>query len=272
MCGIAGVVSLSHTPASRDVALAMAERLRNRGPDLRSSYLSTSMRCALGHSRLRIIDLQTGDQPMANEDGSVWVVFNGEIYNFPVLRAELTAAGHRFRTHSDTETIVHGYEEWGDRLAERLDGMFAFAVWDEARKRLLLARDRAGKKPLFIYRDTGKLVFGSEIKAILECPGVDSGIDPSALPLYLVYGYVPTPNTFHRNVRKLPPASCLALEADGSMKEWRYWDLRFRPQRMSAGEAAEELRSTLRDAVARRMISDVSLGAFLSGGVDSTIV
>jgi asparagine synthase (glutamine-hydrolysing) len=272
MCGIAGVVSLSDAPASEGVALAMAERLRNRGPDLRSSYLSASTRCALGHSRLRIIDLQTGDQPMSNEDESVWVVFNGEIYNFPDLRTELEAAGHRFRTQSDTETIVHGYEEWGDRLAERLDGMFAFAVWDEARKRLLLARDRAGKKPLFIYRDTGKLVFGSEIKAILSCPGVDSGIDPGALPLYLVYGYVPTPATFHRNIRKLPPASCLTLEADGSEKEWRYWDLRFQPQDTSVDQAVEELRSTLRDAVARRMVADVPLGAFLSGGIDSTIV
>jgi asparagine synthase (glutamine-hydrolysing) len=272
MCGIAGVVVLASGEASAEAAWTMAERLRHRGPDKRSTYLSSTRRCALGHSRLRIIDLETGDQPMTNEDQSVWVVFNGEIYNFTVLRAELEAAGHRFRTRSDTETIVHGYEEWGDRLAERLDGMFALAVWDDARKRLLLARDRAGKKPLFIYRDAEKLLFASEMKALLDYPGIDAGIDPHALPLYLVYGYVPTPGTFYRNIRKLPPASCLTIEADGSEKEWRYWDLRFQPRRISVDDAAEELRTALGAAVARRMIADVSLGAFLSGGIDSTII
>jgi asparagine synthase (glutamine-hydrolysing) len=272
MCGIAGIVTLSAAAASRDLAGAMADRLRHRGPDGQSSYVSPCRRCALGHARLRVIDLETGDQPMSNEDGSVWVVFNGEIYNFAALRASLEELGHCFRTRSDTETIVHGYEQWGDRLPEHLDGMFAFAIWDEAQKRLFLARDRAGKKPIYVYRDSEKVLFASEIKAILEHPGIAADMDPAALPLYLVYGYVPTPSTLRRNVRKLPPASCLMLDENGFEREWSYWDLRFQPAPISVEDAAEEVRAALRDAVRQRMIADVPLGAFLSGGIDSTVV
>ncbi len=270
MCGIAGEVSWSGV--DRDAAIRMAERLRHRGPDRRSTYVAPSGRCALAHARLRVIDLETGEQPMSNEDGSVWVVFNGEVYNFTELRAELEAHGHAFRSRSDTEVIVHGYEQWGDRLPERLDGMFALAIWDERRQRLFLARDRAGKKPLYVYRDDERLLFASEIKAILEHPAADRTIDPSALPLYLTYGYVPTPLTFYRRIRKLPPASCLVLETDRGAREWSYWDLDFTPQPIRAEEAEEELRARMRAAVRRRMIADVPLGAFLSGGVDSTIV
>nr|MBI4539294.1 asparagine synthase (glutamine-hydrolyzing) [Gemmatimonadota bacterium] len=272
MCGIAGVVSLGAEPASEAAALAMAERIRHRGPDRRSSYLAPSGRCAFGHARLSIIDLETGDQPMGNEDGTVQVIFNGEIYNFQELRRELEGLGHRFRTRSDTEAIVHGYEAWGEGLAERLDGMFAFAVWDERRRRLLVARDRAGKKPLYVARDERKLVFGSEIKAVLAHPGMDDELDPRAIPLYLVYGYVPTPGTFYRSVRSLPPACCLAVEANGSVRQWSYWELDFRARRIGKGEAAERLRELVRTAVARRLIADVPLGAFLSGGIDSTLV
>jgi len=271
MCGIAGILSFSDR-ASSAAAGTMAEQLRHRGPDRRSHYVSPSGRCSLGHARLDVIDLETGDQPLANEDGSVWVVFNGEIYNFAPLRRELEARGHVFRTRSDTETIVHAYEQWGDRVAERLDGMFAFAVWDERRQRLLLARDRPGKKPLFVYRDADKLVFGSELKAVLALPDVDAPLDPSAFPLYLTYGYVPTPGTFHQRVRKLPPASCLAVEADGSTREWSYWDLDLQAESMSIAAGTAAVRVALREAVARRMVADVPLGAFLSGGIDSTLV
>ncbi|MET0153174.1 MAG: asparagine synthase (glutamine-hydrolyzing) [Candidatus Binatia bacterium] len=270
MCGIAGEVRGSGV--DRDAATRMAERLRHRGPDQRSIYVSRAGRCALAHARLRVIDLATGEQPMSNEDGSVWVVFNGEIYDFQALRRELEARGHAFRSRSDTEVIVHGYEEWGDRLPERLDGMFALAIWDERRQRLFLARDRAGKKPLYVYRDDERLLFASEIKAILEHPGADRSIEPSALPLYLTYGYVPSPLTFYRRIRKLPAASCLALEADRGTREWSYWGLDFTPRSIRAEEADEEIRARMRAAVRRRMIADVPLGAFLSGGIDSTIV
>jgi asparagine synthase (glutamine-hydrolysing) len=231
MCGIAGEVSWRGT--DRGAAALMAERLRHRGPDRRATYLSPAGRCALAHARLRIIDLETGEQPMANEDGSAWIVFNGEIYNFPELRRELESAGHAFKTRSDTEVIVHGYEQWGDRLPEHLDGMFAFAIWDDRRQRLFLARDRAVKKPLYVYQDDERLLFGSEIKAILEHLAVDLAIDASALPLYLTYGYVPTPRTLYRRTRKLPPASCLVLEPDRGAREWSYWDIDFTPRRFS---------------------------------------
>jgi asparagine synthase (glutamine-hydrolysing) len=270
MCGIAGEVSWRGV--DRDAAARMAERLRHRGPDRRSTYFSPAGRCALAHARLRIIDLETGEQPMANEDGSVWVVFNGEIYNFAELRRELESAGHAFKTRSDTEVIVHGYEHWGDRFPKRLDGMFAVAVWDDLRQRLFLARDHAGKKPLYVYQDDDRLLFASEIKAILEHPSADPSIDPGALPLYLTYGYVPTPRTLHRRIRKLPPASCLVLEPDRGAREWSFWDIDFTPRPIRAEEAAEELRVLMRAAVRKRMIADVPLGAFLSGGVDSTIV
>ena len=173
MCGIAGMVTLRDGPPSSEAtASAMAERLAPRGPDQRTTWLAPTGRCALGHSRLRVIDLETGGQPMPNESGSVQAVFNGEIYNFRELRAELEGLGHRFRTRSDTEVLVHGYEAWGDAVPEHLDGMFAFAVWDEPRRRLLLARDRAGKKPLFVAQVGGLFAFASEIKALLEVPEV----------------------------------------------------------------------------------------------------
>jgi asparagine synthase (glutamine-hydrolysing) len=250
----------------------MAECLRHRGPDRRATYVSPAGRCALAHARLRIIDLETGDQPMSNEDGSVWVVFNGEIYDFKGLRRELETRGHVFRSRSDTEVVVHGYEEWGDRLPEHLDGMFALAIWDERRQRLFLARDRAGKKPLYVYQDEERLLFASEVKAILEHPGADRSIEPSALPLYLTYGYIPSPLTFYRRIRKLPPASCLVLETDRGAREWSYWNLDFTPRPIRSEDAEEELRVLMRAAVRRRMIADVPLGAFLSGGIDSTIV
>jgi asparagine synthase (glutamine-hydrolysing) len=225
----------------------------------------------LGHARLGVIDLETGDQPMANEDGSVQVIFNGEIYNFRTLRAQLEGRGHEFRTRSDTEVLVHGWEEWGEALPERIDGMFALAVWDEARASLFLARDRAGKKPLFLTRNGGRLLFASEMKA-LEAGG--ARLDPAAeaLPFYLAYGYVPGAATFVREVEKLPPAHALLVGSDGGERMWRYWRLEWRSGEGKAESAPGDVRTLLKSAVERRLVADVPLGAFLSGGIDSSIV
>ena len=275
MCGIAGVVTLpGSSPASEATARAMAERLAHRGPDELTTWLAPTGRCALGHSRLRVIDLKTGGQPMPNETGSVQAVFNGEIYNFRELRTELEGLGHRFRSQSDTEVLVHGYEAWGDALPERLEGMFAFAVWDEPRRLLLLARDRAGKKPLFIARAGGLFAFASEIKALLAVPEVRAGadVDDTAFPFYLAYGYVPAPRTFYRGVQRVAPATACALEIDDGYREWRYWRPDFTPRPIAYADAKQLVRETTREAVRTRLAADVPLGAFLSGGVDSTVV
>ncbi|MFW6200601.1 MAG: asparagine synthase (glutamine-hydrolyzing), partial [Gemmatimonadota bacterium] len=280
MCGIAGVVSTSAAtrPLAREVGDAMAGRLQHRGPDGRTGYESPSGRCVLGHTRLAVIDLDTGDQPMPNEDGTVQVVFNGEIYNFRRLRDELEDRGHRFRSRSDTEVLAHGWEEWGERLVGRLEGMFAFAVWDERSGTLFIARDRAGQKPVFLYRDRGRLAFASEIKSLLALPDADDALDPTAFPLYLAYGYVPQPDTFYERIQALPPATWLRIDT-GSRREVveGYWRLDF-GERLGKGvgggidDAAKRLRDLMRGAVERRLIADVPLGAFLSGGIDSSVV
>ena len=230
MCGIVGIVHLNSGghPALDNIAV-MADTLTHRGPDGQSCYRSPSGRCALGHTRLKVIDLETGDQPMPNEDGSVQVVFNGEIYNFRALRRELEGRGHHFSTQSDTEVLVHGYEEWGTELPGRLEGMFAFAVWSETTGELFLARDRAGQKPLFVYEKHGLVIFASEIKAILAAPKVDDTLDPAAVPLYLTYGYVPTPGSFYRSIRKVAPGTTMRVGRDGEIQEERYWRLDFTP-------------------------------------------
>ena len=274
MCGIAGIVSRADKPlfhGSDSVSRKMAVRMRHRGPDRQAAWTAPSARCVLGHARLRVIDLETGDQPMQSEDGSVVVLLNGEIYNYRELRDHLRDRGHRFRTTSDTEVVVPGYREWGLELANHLDGMFAFAVWDEAAQRLLLGRDRVGKKPLFVYEDESILAFSSELKGLLEVTDIDLGLNPSAMPLYLTYGYVPSPGTFYEKIEKLPPGSCLVLEG-GSSRIWSYWDVTFERRPVPYAEARAEVRSLVEAAVKRRLISDVPLGTFLSGGVDSTAV
>ena len=252
----------------------MVSVIRHRGPDGASVFAPPAGPVGLAHARLRVIDLETGDQPMSSPDGAHVVVFNGEIYNFVELRAQLIGHGHRFRTRSDTEVILAAYRQWGDRCPEHLDGMFAFALWDARERRLLLARDRTGKKPLFVYRDAERLVFGSEMKAILACGGVDDALNPAAIPLYLTYGYVPTPGTFYRSIHKLPPATSLSIRADGAVEERRYWSPVFdgTASRVRMEEAVEEVRELMTAAVRRRMVADVPVGAFLSGGIDSTIV
>ena len=273
MCGIAGRLNYdAGRLVDRDLLVAMTDAVTHRGPDAAGYHLDG--RIGLGHRRLSIIDLATGDQPVGNEDGSVQVVFNGEIYNFADLRAELASRGHRFRTSSDTEVIVHGYEQWGEHVVDRLRGMFAFALWDAVNQRLLLARDRLGVKPLYFAELPGVgLVFGSEIKSLLEDPDVPRDWRPDALDSYLTLLYIPAPDTIYRAVQKLPPGHILVAER-GAMRVSRYWDLEFTADGHSLREEEylEELDAKLREAVALRLISDVPLGAFLSGGIDSSIV
>jgi len=282
MCGITGAVW--HDPGlavDKPTLRRMTEALRHRGPDdageYRADYRLRPGReampgVALGHRRLAIIDLAGGRQPMSNEDGSVQVVFNGEIYNFPQLRRRLEGSGHRFRTQSDTEVLVHLYEDEGPRMLGHLIGMFAFAVWDERRRQLFLARDRLGQKPLVYRRERGRLLFASELKSLLEVPDVPRRIDPRALDEYLTYQYVPHPRTIFQGIAKLPPGH-YAVYRDDRLDVRPYWQPDFETeQSRPADEYAEELRQRLTESVRMRLQSDVPLGAFLSGGVDSTII
>jgi asparagine synthase (glutamine-hydrolysing) len=273
MCGIAGRFNFDLSrPVDARVLTAMTDSIAHRGPDSAGFYRAPGI--GLGHRRLSIIDLVTGDQPLANEDGQVQVVFNGEIYNFAEVRSELLSLGHRFRTSSDTEIIVHGYEEWGERCVERFRGMFAFAVWDARACRLLLARDRLGVKPLYYAHLPGKgIVFGSEIKALLQDPEVPRGWRPEAIDTYLTLLYVPAPDTIYSAVRKLPPAHVLVADGSG-IRLSQYWNLNFTGDGDASREAEylEQLDAILREAVSLRLISDVPLGAFLSGGIDSSTV
>jgi asparagine synthase (glutamine-hydrolysing) len=272
MCGICGVFNcLPPKEADTQLLKKMCSQLVHRGPD--DEGIRSFGPAGLGFRRLSIIDLKGGRQPMANEDETVWVVFNGEIYNFRELRSDLEAKGHQFKTSSDTETIVHGYEVWGDSVVEHLRGMFALAVWDARRKRLFLARDRLGKKPLYYAWLNGSLYFASEIKALLQVPDLGREVDLSAIDLYLSYQYIPSPQTIFKGIFRLPPASALACGPEGKIDIKKYWDLNFisktaiRPE-----EAAQEIRRLLKEATRLRMVADVPLGAFLSGGIDSSAV
>ncbi|MDD5491364.1 MAG: asparagine synthase (glutamine-hydrolyzing) [bacterium] len=272
MCGICGIYNFrSPEPVSPKIIEKMCGSLVHRGPDAWGAHLLGNI--GLGHRRLSIIDLQTGQQPIYNEDKTVAVVFNGEIYNFPELRKQLEIRGHRFYTRTDTEVVVHLYEEYGHDCVKHLRGMFAFAVWDEKSRKLLLARDRVGKKPLVYAVCNGTLVFASELKALLEWPGFKPEIDPEAIHYYITYQYVPSPLTIFKEVRKLPPASILECSKEGKVEISRYWDLDFRNKiKVTESEAAEQVREKLTEAVKIRLISDVPLGAFLSGGLDSSII
>lgn len=271
MCGIAGFHRPPGLPQGswRATLERMASLLIHRGPDDEGVYLDDFT--GLAHRRLSIIDLEGGRQPLSNGDGSVWVVFNGEIYNHTELRHLLESHGHRFTTRSDTEAIVYAYEEWGTACLERLQGMFAFAIWDRRRQRLFMARDRFGKKPLYYaHRSDGTVVFGSEIKAVTAFPGLDGSIDLEALSDYLSLLYVPRQKSIFREIRKLLPGHYLIADGNG-VKIAPYWDLSFAAS--SDGAAApQRVAELLRGAVAARLQSDVPLGAFLSGGIDSSSV
>ena len=276
MCGIAGFVESSTTSApftadeSRALVHRMSDAIRHRGPDDEGTWLAEGV--ALGMRRLSIIDLSTGRQPIHNEDRSVWIVFNGEIYNFPELRRELEAAGHRFYTATDTEAIVHAYEQWGAAAIARLRGMFGLAIWDQRSRTLLVARDRIGIKPIYYAELNGRLYFGSEMKSLLEAPGLPRAIDLDALDHYLSFLYTPRDGSILSSVRKLPPGHVLTWH-DGRLRIEQYWQMpAVESFRGSEVDAVAQLRSVLSDAVRCHLLSDVPLGAFLSGGVDSSVV
>jgi asparagine synthase (glutamine-hydrolysing) len=273
MCGIAGMMSLTGRPLERpELVQAMMERLVHRGPDEEGLYMNPSRTVSLGHRRLRIIDLATGRQPLANEDDSLMIVFNGEIYGYQAQRETLLANGFRFRTKTDTEVIVHLYDQQGLDCLQHLKGMFAFALWDERRESLLLARDRLGKKPLYYAIHQGELIFASELQALLAVPGLSREIDELALDLYLTLGYIPAPRTIYRQIQKLEAGYYLQVKPGDAQKAC-YWAPRSAVcEPTDWEEAKSELIRRLRTATALRMVSDVPLGCFLSGGVDSSTV
>ncbi len=276
MCGICGVVAMrGGRPATREDLGSMTEVIIHRGPDDEGFHVAPPV--ALGFRRLSIVDLAGGHQPMSNEEGSVWIVFNGEIYNHKDIRAELERRGHRYSTRSDTETIVHAYEEYGDDCVHHLRGMFAFAIWDARRKRLFCARDRLGIKPFYYAVADNRFAFASEIKALLTLPGLRAKVNRSALPEFFALGYLASDETLFEGVRKLPPGHRLSLsleKADSAPQIEQYWDLDITPDESLAGEEAyvERFRDLFTESVRLRLMSDVPLGVFLSGGLDSSAI
>jgi asparagine synthase (glutamine-hydrolysing) len=272
MCGIAGVVNFDRRePVERETLVRMARSIAHRGPDDEGIYIDGPV--GLAFRRLSIIDLSGGHQPMSNEDETLWIVLNGEIYNFKQLRPELIHRGHRFKTESDTETILHLYEEHGVDCVKHLRGMFAFAIWDARRKRLFAARDRLGQKPLYHVQRNGELLFASEIKALLA---VDPGLrkpDLAALDEYLTLRLISPPRSMFKEVRKLPPAHYLTFDCETGLRIERYWDLRYEPKWTESDEdLVDELEERLIECIRLHLISDVPVGAFMSGGLDSTLI
>jgi len=274
MCGICGVVNHDRDrPVDPEVLARMTHTMAHRGPDDHGFYVDGP--AGLGHRRLSIIDLEAGRQPMANEDETVWIVFNGEIYNCLELRDKLEARGHRFRTRSDTEVIVHAYEEYGSACVTLLNGMFAFAIWDARQSKLFAARDRVGIKPLYYASVDGAFLFSSELKAILAYPGVERRLDLAAVSQYLAFEYVPTPRTIFKGISKLPPGHALTMKHGQTTVE-RYWDVSLgKSETLPARSGADyeaELRDALLESVRKELISDVPIGVLLSGGIDSSTV
>jgi len=274
MCGIAGIIDSRGKDIDRSLLKAMCDAMVHRGPDDEGYHLSSNsgVSIGLGHRRLSIIDLETGHQPIPNEKKDIWLIHNGEIYNFMELRSSLEKKGHLFYSHSDAEVIVHAYEEYGEDVVDHLRGMFSFAIWDENQKKLILARDRIGKKPLLYSEVNGKLIFASEFRALLRHPEVNKEIDFEAIHHYLTYLSIPPPFTAFKKIRKLPPAHMLVCQ-NGRVRLTKYWELDFSKKiKITEGEAVEEIIRLLREAVKIRLVSDVPLGVLLSGGVDSSCV
>jgi asparagine synthase (glutamine-hydrolysing) len=271
MCGICGIFEYERkSDISREIVHQMNQTMIHRGPDDGGVFVGPGI--GLGHRRLSIIDLAGGHQPMSNEDGTVWVLLNGEIYNYPELRADLLNRGHKFATKSDTEAIVHLYEDVAEGCFAKLRGMFSIAVWDSRNRKLVLARDRVGKKPLFYAADPRRVLFGSELKALLASDSVPREMDDQALSDYFSFGYIPAPKTIYRSVRKVMPGHYLVASAAG-VRETCYWDLSFaKVEQRSEAEWGERLRHELCEATRVRLMSEVPLGAFLSGGIDSSSV
>ncbi len=270
MCGICGLSHSTNQKPSRALLEKMNTAIAHRGPDSDGFYTDAGIGLAM--RRLAVIDVSGGDQPIANEDESLWIIFNGECYNYPEMRAELECRGHRLSTKTDTECIVHFYEDEGDDCIKRLRGMFAFALWDEKKKRLLLGRDRLGKKPMYYSIQNGTIYFGSELSAVLTALPNKPEINLEAIDLYLSLQYVPDPLTAYEGIYKLPPAHILVWE-NGQARIQRYWDYTYQPKfTASEDELAEELRARLRESVKMRLLSERPLGAHLSGGIDSSII
>jgi len=272
MCGIVGKLNFDFQESvERELIRKMAQTLKHRGPDDQGVYVRNNI--GLGTQRLSIIDLSLrGRQPMSNENKTIWITFNGEIYNFLKLKKELSKKGHQFSSNSDTETVIHLYEEYGRNCLKYLRGMFAFAIWDEAKNRLFLARDRIGKKPLYYFRNNQSLIFASEIKAILKDSIVPREVNKEAIHYYLTYNYVPNPQTAFENIFKLPPAHFLVWE-NGRINMERYWQLQYEPKiNLSEKEACQQILTRLEETTKIRLISDVPLGVFLSGGADSSTI
>ena len=270
MCGIHGLYRLDGAAVDPQCLSAMGRITQHRGPDDEGWHVDGN--CGIGMRRLSIIDLAGGHQPLSNADDSVWLVCNGEIYNFRELRAELEARGYRFKTGSDSEVLIHLYDAEGDDFVHRLNGMFNFALWDARRRRLLIGRDRLGVKPLYIRRDGSAVAFATEAKALLTLPGVHAEVDRGVLRSYLSLGYVAAPKSILEGVEKLPPASLMSIDRDG-IKQWRYWQMPVSIDReLSEAEWVEQVRLRMEAAVRMQMVSDVPIGAFLSGGVDSSAV
>jgi asparagine synthase (glutamine-hydrolysing) len=278
MCGITGALAFTDDFAADEATVRrMADTIRHRGPDDSGAVALSRDRVALGHRRLSIIDLSSaGRQPMSNEDDAVWITYNGEVYNHAALRTELEARGHRYRSQTDTETIVHLYEEEGPACVERLQGMFAFALWDSRRRRLVLARDRLGVKPLYYSRLSDGFVFGSEAKAVLAHPAVPGDLDEEAFGDYLTFGFTPPPATLFRDIGKLAPGERMVVTPDGAVRSETWWDpmpsaaMTARTAAMDPDEMVDEVRRLLLESIGKRMMSDVPFGVFLSGGLDSS--
>jgi len=271
MCGIAGIVRWNDEPVFEHEVRAMCDLMVHRGPDDAGVYVAPGV--GIGMRRLSIIGLDTGHQPMSNEDGTIWVVFNGEIYNYASLRHDLQQRGHVFKTTSDTECLVHLYEEHGKNVVDHLRGMFAFAIWDGAKRELLMARDRLGIKPLYYTESRHGLIFASEIKPILQCHGVDRSLDWQAVGHLLTFLVTPPDGSIVAGIRKLEPARVATARADQPLRIERYWDVSFEPdERSTEPELIERLRALLEESVALHRVSDVPVGAFLSGGIDSSAV
>ena len=275
MCGIAGKISFTR-PVARDQLSLMLREMVHRGPDDEGCYVSPADRlpsAALGHRRLRILDLSpSGHQPMTNETGDIWLVFNGEIYNYLPLRDELLKMGHRFRSSSDTEVIIHLYEEYGEKCLDYLRGMFAFALWDERKMQLFAARDRVGKKPLYYAETSEGFAFASEINSFYPLPDIPKELNEAAIDYFLTYAYIPSPATIFHRIKKLPPAHYLILQ-EGRLELTKYWQLAYAPKLdISFDEAKQRIDELLDEATRIRLFSDVPLGCFLSGGIDSSAV
>lgn len=276
MCGIAGILD-SRKQIDEGILTAMTDALSHRGPDDSGTYIDPENRLGFGHRRLSILDLSPlGHQPMSNDNGSIWITYNGEVYNFSQIKEELVTKGYKFKSNTDTEVIIKSYEEWGMECVHKFIGMFALGIWDKKEKKLVLLRDRAGVKPLYYYRKDGLFLFASELKALMRHPDFRKDIDNNALALYLRYGYVPAPHTIFKNTYKLMPGHYLTIRDAGRLEETKYWDaIDFyleEPFKTSEREITDELESLLIDSFKYRLVSDVPVGVFLSGGIDSSLI